>query len=728
MSSDCTRLTLDTIALCTMDFRFNSFYDNTTMHPFVDSMLIALHEADLQSNIPDIIDSLRVRSHKKYEKHVKSMREIAQGIIERRRAHPVDAPDLLNSMLNGKDPQTGHGMTDESIINNMVTFLIAGHDTTSGMLSFALCRMLTHPLTLEKAQREVDEVAGTKPLTNEHLAKLPYLNAILRETLRLHPTAPAFGVTTMKDDVIGGKYRVKAGEVIFAHLLATQTDESVYGADAETFRPERMLDENFNKLPKGAWKPFGNGMRGCIGRPFAWQEALLVLAMILQNFDLEMADRNYKLKIKETLTLKPDGFKMRAKLRHCTDATDLATVLQSDTSATTAPKKSPAASTNGLTTGAKPISLFYGSNTGTCEVLARHLARDATAKGFSADPIAPLDSATKNLPSDRPVVILTASYDGQPADNAGQFVRWLKSLDAEFQPLKGVSYAVFGCGHRDWPATLFRIPKLIDEILQKAGAKRLAEIGTADSAVSDLVSDLDDWSQRLLWPALGHSINNTEEESLIQTLLQVNVSQPRRLETHENLVEATVTSSYTITLPDARVRKHHLELELPQGTRYEAGDHLVVLPTNPKATVKRALARFRLSWDSVVSTTGDHKLPKQDSITASELLSSYTELAQTATPKVSLRRATFPASVQRHFILTHNNRISACSRPLLRTRRHARSCSGYPGNPSSGRSGSRGLLSSISSSVSPASRSLSARSWRCCPPCGCARTPYPRLP
>ena len=619
-----------------MDFRFNSFYDNTTMHPFVDSMLVSLHEADLQANIPGFIDSLRVRSHKKLEKNVKYMHEVARGIIERRRARPVESPDLLNSMLNGRDPQTGQGMTDESIINNMVTFLVAGHETTSGMLSFALHNMLKNPSTLEKARQEVDEVAGTMPLTNDHLTKLPYITAVLRETLRLQPTAPAFGVSALKDDVIGGKYRVKAGDLIFAHLLVSQSDESVYGPDVAAFKPERMLDENFNKLPKGAWKPFGNGMRGCIGRPFAWQEALLALAMILQHFDLEAADPAYKLKIKETLTIKPEGFKMRARLRHCSNATELAAVLQSGTGAVAVPKKkSPAASLNTPAANAKPLSLFYGSNTGTCELLARHLARDATAKGFSADPIAPLNSAAKKLPVDRPVVILTASYDGQPADNAGQFVKWLESLDAEAQPLKGVTYAVFGCGHRDWPATLFRIPKLIDALLEKAGAKRLVDMGTADSAVSDLVSDLDDWSQRALWPALGHAGDNADEASLIQTLLQVKISQPRRLETHENLVQATVTGSSTITRPDAKVKKHHLDLELPEGTKYEPGDHLVVLPTNPKATVKRALALFRLSWDSVISTTGDHKLPKQESITASELLSSYTELAQPATPKVS---------------------------------------------------------------------------------------------
>ena len=100
-------------------------------------------------------------------------------------------------------------------------------------------------------------------------------------------------------------------------LLSTQimTDPTIWGEDANEFRPERCLDENFSKLPKNSWKPFGNGERGCIGRDFAWQEVILACAMVLQNFDLKFHDPAYELRIKQTLTIKPADLLMHATLR-----------------------------------------------------------------------------------------------------------------------------------------------------------------------------------------------------------------------------------------------------------------------------------------------------------------------------------------------------------------------------------------------------------------------------
>lgn len=120
------------------------------------------------------------------------------------------------------------------------------------------------------------------------MSKLPYLSACLRETLRLKPTAAAFTLTPREENgehtLLGGKYEIEKGTPVMALLEKVQSDPTVWGEDAAEFKPERMLDEPFSKLPKNAWKPFGNGVRGCIGRPFAWQEALLITTLLLQNF------------------------------------------------------------------------------------------------------------------------------------------------------------------------------------------------------------------------------------------------------------------------------------------------------------------------------------------------------------------------------------------------------------------------------------------------------------
>ncbi|GME31788.1 hypothetical protein Trco_000025 [Neofusicoccum parvum] len=593
VTDDFTRLTLDTIALCAMDYRFNSFYRDGGLHPFVQSMGNALAECGVQSQRPDVVNALRWQAQKDLLHDTEIMRTTSQEIMRRRRERPVDTPDLLNALLNGRDPKTGEGMTDDSIINNMITFLIAGHETTSGMLSFAFYYLLKQPgrLSLKKAREEVDNVVGTDAVEVEHLAKLPFINAILRETLRLQPTAPIFSVTPFKDEVIGGKYLVKEGDSIFCVLHNAHRDKAVFGDDADEFKPERMLDENFKQLPSNSWKPFGNGMRACIGRAFAWQEALLVMVLLLQNFEFEMADPSYELQVKETLTIKPDGFEIFASLRRHHSPTELLSALSGSGSAATNNHANGKATSNQANddTPKKPMTILYGSNSGSCEALARRLAGDAAAKGFSAKTVAALDAATENLPKDQPVIIITASYDGQPAENAGKFVSWLESLK-EAQ-LKDVSYAVFGCGHRDWTTTLYRIPKLIDERLDAVGAKRLTQIGFADSAVSDMFSDLEEWGDTALWPALVQpgQVSSTDSD-MIHSLLQIEVSEPRRSKIYANLAEAIVTDTKTISAPGTFGMKKHLEIQLPVGASYRAGDHLHVLPVNPKRNDIRVLA------------------------------------------------------------------------------------------------------------------------------------------
>ena len=194
-------------------------------------------------------------------------------------------------------------------------------------------------------------------------------------------------------------------------------------------------------------QPFGNGARGCIGRPFAWQEALLTTALLLQNFNFHLDDPSYKLSIKQTLTIKPKDLFMHATLRGGIDPVQLEKALFSGSTqeAQVSLKDKKLANISVSGGPRKPISIFYGSNTGTCEALAQALANAASGHGYSAR-VAALDSATDALPRGEPVVIITASYEGEPADNAAHFVQWLRNLKGT--EIDGVQYAVFGCGHR----------------------------------------------------------------------------------------------------------------------------------------------------------------------------------------------------------------------------------------------------------------------------------------
>lgn len=254
-------------------------------------------------------------------------------------------------------------------------------------------------------------------------------------------------------------YKVKAGEQIICMLSKSHLDPAVFGDTAEEFEPERMMDENFDRLMKefpNCWSPFGTGMRGCIGRAFAWQEMTLALALLMQNFNFVMDNPSYTLQISQTLTIKPKDFNVRAILRDGLTPTLLESRLAgsfrgdvpgtgSETKNGEGVKGNRSSSSLGSTAGEnmKKLAIYYGSNAGTCEFMAQRLASDATAQGFKAT-VDSLDAAREALPTDGPIVIITASYEGQPPHNAAHFVDWIGNLKGT--PFKDVSYAVYGCG------------------------------------------------------------------------------------------------------------------------------------------------------------------------------------------------------------------------------------------------------------------------------------------
>ncbi|KAB8237869.1 cytochrome P450 [Aspergillus alliaceus] len=645
VTDDFTRLTLDTIALCAMGTRFNSFYSEE-MHPFVDAMVGMLKTAGDRSRRPALVNNLPTSENNKYYEDIEYLRNLSKELVDSRKENPVEKKDLLNALINGRDPKTGKGMSFDSIIDNMITFLIAGHETTSGLLSFAFYNLLKNPQAYQKAQEEVDRAIGRRKIVVEDLQKLPYITAVMRETLRLTPTAPAIAVgphpTKNHEDPVtlgNGKYVIGKDEPVALLLGKIQRDPKVYGPDAEEFKPERMLDEHFNKLPKHAWKPFGNGSRACIGRPFAWQEALLVIAMLLQNFNFQLDDPSYNIQLKQTLTIKPNNFYMRATLREGLDATHLGSSL----SATSAEQVE--AASHGKSSAAKksadlkPMYVYYGSNTGTCESFARRLADDATGFGYSAE-VDSLDSARDHIPKNGPVVFITASYEGQPPDNAAHFFEWLSALKGD-NPLEGVNYAVFGCGHHDWQSTFYRIPKEVNRLIGENGANRLCEIGLTDTANADIVTDFDTWGEALFWPAVTAKFGSSNAQgSQKSSSFHVEVSSGHRATTLGlQLKEGLVLENALLTQPDMPA-KRTIRFKLPTDMHYKCGDYLAVLPVNPSTVVRKVMSRFDLPWDAVLriekasSSSSKHiSIPLDTQLSAYDLFATYVELSQPASKR-----------------------------------------------------------------------------------------------
>lgn len=617
VADSCTRLTLDTISLCAFSYRFNSFYAEA-MHPFVGAMADALTKSGERTQRLPLQNRLMLLTRRQYEEDKSVMYAIADELIAERRRNPSPEGrhDILDTMLHATDPETGEPLDDQNVRYQMVTFLIAGHETTSGLLTFTLYELLRNPDTLARAREEVERVLGDRAPRHEDLTKLGYLDQVLKESLRLWPTAPAFAVKPLEQETtIGGRYRVTRDDTLLVLTPALHRDPAVW-ADPERFDPDRFSFDNAWHLPPDAWKPFGNGVRSCIGRGFALQEAQLFLAMLLQRFDLYAADPDYELKIHQTLTIKPEGFGIRVRRRPVT--------ITSEPGAVQAERPQVESAANGI-----PLRVLYGSNAGTSEAFAQRIAGDARRRGYTVE-LGTLDSATGDLSPEGAVVIVTASYEGLPPDNARNFVTWTEDLAS----LAGVKYAVFGCGNKDWARTYQRIPTLIDDRLAAAGAQRLVERGEAD-ARGDFFGDFDAWYEHF-WEKVGAEFGQTHADPAPSPRLEVTFTGAVRdpLLRGDDLRLGTVVANrelVDLSRPEAR-SKRHVEIALPEGMTYRTGDYLAVLPLTPAATVDRVLSRFALAYDAqaVLSSSGPTFLPTDRPVAVGELLTCYVELSQPA--------------------------------------------------------------------------------------------------
>jgi cytochrome P450 len=310
VTGDMTRLTLETIGRAGFGYRLGSF-NRRRPHPFVSAMNRVLLYANW-STVPALARPVRPLLLHTGAK----MGRIVDEVIEARSAGASsETPDLLDLMLNTTHPTTGRQLDPVNIRQQVITFMVAGHETTSGALSFALYYLTRNPEVLARAKAEVDAVWGAsdnpEPSYND-VAKLRYVRAVIDESLRLWPTAPGYLRVAHKDTVLGGRYRIKKGQWVLVVLPLLQRDPRVW-SDAERFDPDRF-GPGQTKNRAHAYKPFGTGQRACIARQFALHEAALTLGLILHRYDLTPQD-GYQLRISESITLKPTGFRLGLRKR-----------------------------------------------------------------------------------------------------------------------------------------------------------------------------------------------------------------------------------------------------------------------------------------------------------------------------------------------------------------------------------------------------------------------------
>lgn len=630
IAEDMTRMTLDTIGLAGFGYDFGSF-DRDEPHPFVESMVRCLEWA--MTRLARTPGDDHTAADEAFRTDSGYLAQVVDDVISARRAsgeHGTD--DLLGLMLTATHPADGTTLDTTNIRNQVITFLIAGHETTSGAMSFAMYYLAKHPAVLDLVRREVDalwgDTADPEP-TFDEVGRLTYTRQVLNEALRLWPTASAFSRQAREDTLLGGRIPLRAGQAltVVAPMLHRQP---VWGDNPELFDPSRFTPEAEAARSPHAFKPFGTGERACIGRQFALHEATMLLALLVHRYRLhDHAD--YRLTIKEALTLKPDGFTLRLTPRTPADRVH-ASLPGAATHTVTA-----ATADTGLPAKALPgtRALFlHGSNYGTCRDFAAQLADEAAALGCDTE-TAPLDAYADGLPTDRPVVITAASYNGQPTDDARKFAAWLDGT----HDLTGVSYTVLGVGDRNWAATYQHFPTRIDERLAELGATRIMDRAAGDAS-GDLTGTVRAFTAdlRTRFLRLHGDPEATADQPGSGAAYEVRTLTGGPLDAlaeRHDLVPMTVTDAHDLTAPGHPRLKRFVRLALPEGVTYRTADHVTVLPVNDKALVERAADALGIDPDTVLDIRATR--PRRDGLavdrplTVRQLLTHHVELRQRPT-------------------------------------------------------------------------------------------------
>lgn len=239
----------------------------------------------LRAVSPQILDRLPIPSNRKFDAASARLRGVIDEVVAATRRHgDTDQPDLLTMLLAARDADTGEGMTDAEVRDELVTILFAGTETIGSTLSWVFHELARHPEIEERLLAEVDAVVGDRPVRFEDLPRLTYTRQVLEETLRLHSVTLLMRRATESVE-LGGVTIPQGMEVAFSPY-AVHRHPDIY-QDPERFDPDRWLPERRASMPREAYIPFGGGARKCIGDAFAWSEMTITLATLLARWRLE---------------------------------------------------------------------------------------------------------------------------------------------------------------------------------------------------------------------------------------------------------------------------------------------------------------------------------------------------------------------------------------------------------------------------------------------------------
>ena len=279
-----------------------------TAYEYLSSQLWAVFKLPLWIPTP---------KNRRFLKAMSKLDKIVYGIIQQRRASDNSPGDLLAMLMDAYDSESGSGLTDEQLRDEVMTIFTGGFETSAAVLAWTWYLLDRHPEVERKLYSEIEEVLGDGTPTLEDLPQLKYGKMVLSESMRLYPGAWVFTRTNLQADQIGD-YHIPANSLIMISPYVTHRLEE-HWLNPEKFNPERFTKEKVAARPRYTYYPFGGGQRQCIGEVFAMTEMQLVLAMVAQKYRLNSVPE-HPVEAEPMFTLRPrHGIQMTLKPRSSED-------------------------------------------------------------------------------------------------------------------------------------------------------------------------------------------------------------------------------------------------------------------------------------------------------------------------------------------------------------------------------------------------------------------------
>jgi cytochrome P450/NADPH-cytochrome P450 reductase len=663
---------------CNYEF---GLFDGNEPHPFA----AALPESTKQSILrvadprPDslLAPPKRRRERKRYQRFNEELFRTADALV-RGRAHTCPAgqqTDLLTRLLTTVDPETGEQLDVETIRDQILMHMSNGFNGPSITGAWLAYVLATNPDVEDRLIAEIDGITGGDPgydLQYEDLMRLPYMTQVIKETLRIYPPMPITVRRSLKDGMLGA-YRIRKGDIIFVGTLAAQRDERYWGPEPDRFDPEHFAMERIVGRPRRAFIPFSIGKRQCMAQEVTFMMLRVVLFEIYNRYQLRMAPGAAVHK-NTTVTTKPVSVPVIRLLREGREQRQAAVALRRrDTNGSAAAVEAPVGvhpwdrpSEIPAANDYRHLVVAYGSNFGTNKRLAQRFAERSARYGYTSDVL------TLNELVDRPaptepwlLVVMTSTYTSNPPTNAVAFRDWLQHEQAGDPTWRNCRYVVWGLGNSQWNAFL-AFPRLVHETLAKLGATPVVDFGYADVGTPTWERAQSEWNDRV-WPALielsgaqptqaaaervaaeeaaAGRLRRSDSNSAMTSSLRGGDAAPRVLLVPAIMTNAVGLATFQATAVACRElqaetspkRTRHLEVSLPAGVTYCAGDHLGVCPQNDPERVERVAQRLGAVLDGlfmIPKTMNVDAVPKGVVLQVRNVLTNLIDLA--GRPSVAL--------------------------------------------------------------------------------------------